>query len=475
MNKKMLTLMIVLGVILVVLVVLVSILVPYFGEKIQSTTVAETTTTVAPENLGANDEGNLLSIKIEAGSQSYTFVRENSASLWEMEGMPAVTLDQSQVNITAGTLSKGAVAQDVNGNFEDLDQYGLKNPSGKVILTYADGAVDVYYVGAQAMSGSRCYAYKEGTKRLVLMSNTFYSTVMREPYSYAMVKTFSVDGNNLKTLRISKGDQVLLKLVNVGEESMSLGEYIITEPYQVLAVDEIKDFTEQFSALSISGTVDVTNDNLAAYGLAEPAYTIEGAYDPYYVSGTGDFTMYVGDVTEGGGSYYICFEGEEGVYTIPTDQLSFATNVVTYSLVNRMYMLYSLKTMDKLTITANGATHDVKITQPAEDAERTEKATYQLDGKETDRQAGVDMYLKLISLSSHGEVPSTTQPDTEPTLSVTLTFASDTKLMPGVYTFYPYEHDYYSVYVDGLPQFYTRTEKVDAFLDAYAAFLETAK
>jgi len=475
MNKKMLTLMIVLGVILVVLVVLVSVLVPYFGEKLDSTTTATSATTVAPDNLGCDAVDQLLSMRIETEARDFTFTRKDSASDWEMEDNPGVNLDQSLVGTTASTLSKGIVAQNVNGDFDNLDQYGLKNPSGKVTLTYADGTVDVYLVGAQAMSGSRCYAYKEGTKRLVLMSNTFYSAVMREPYTYATVKSFSVDGNNLKTLRILKGDQVLLKLVNVGEESMSLGEYIITEPYQVLATDDITDFTEQFSSISISGTVDVTNDNLAAYGLAEPAYTIEGTYDPYYVSGTGDFVMYVGDITGVGGSYFVCFEGEEGVYTIPEDQLSFATGVVTYSLVNRMYMLYSLKTMDKLTITADGTTHDVKIIQPTEDAAATEKATYQLDGKETDRQAGVDMYLKLISLSSHGEVPNTAQPDTDPTLSVTLTFASETHLMPGVYTFYPYEHDYYAVYVDGQPQFYTRTEKVDAFLEAYAAFLETAK
>lgn len=473
MNKKMLTWIIVLGVVFLVLAVTLAILLPRFQLALEDTTTSTASTTPQPEDLGRDEPEKLLRIELdETDFEDYGIYRDSTEDSWKLIGQEAVTLDQSLVGTMVSALSEGVVASDVAGaDFSNLAQYGLENPKVTLTLTYEGGETEIIHIGNTLMAGSRCYAYKEGTQRMVLLSSTYYTYATNEPYHYATVKSFYVDGPNVQTLRILKDGVSVLKLIKVGEDSMSLGEYIITEPYQVLATDDIGDFTDKLSAITLLGTVDVTNDNLAKYGLDKPAYTIEVAYDPYYISGTGDFTMYVGGQSQIG-SYYVCFEGEEGVYTVPEDQMEFATGLVTYQLVNRMYMLYSIKTMDSFQVEtpAEGA-HSVKIIQPPEGSDGTVKATYELDGKAANQAAGIKMYLALLSLSSHGEIPTDFTPGPTPDFSVTLTFASDTHLLPGVYSFYKYEHDYYAVCVDGLPQFYTRSEKVTDFLTAYQEFL----
>ena len=142
---------------------------------------------------------------------------------------------------------------------------------------------------------------------------------------------------------------------------MSVYDYTITAPFKVLASDTFEDWVSNFSSLSLNGMVDQSSDHLEKYGLDQPAYTLKIGYSESNPGGTGDFTMMVGNLTEDEESYYVAFEGEEGVYTLKASLFSFITDLNAFTLTNRYFMLYAITYVDKITISYGDVVSKVEI------------------------------------------------------------------------------------------------------------------
>ena len=465
MNKKMLITAAVLVVVLAVMLCLVFILVPALQQKqYENQTTTTTATTPAPEKLGTREEQEVLEITVERADESFTFKREAYLEDWVLTKQPDLALNQNMVSSLVSNASSGIVNQDIKGDLTDLGQYGLDQPAATVTIVFSDGEKQTYYLGNLTVTGSSCYAYREGVERVVTVPGNFYEYATSPLYAYAQPKDFSVDGPNATMIRIASGSDILLEAHRLGEQTMSIGDYMITEPYQVLASTEFDTFAEYFSTISLSGMVDVSNDNLQRYGLDTPAYAVTVEYDPDNVGGTGNFTMYIGDKSENEEDYYVTFEGEQGVYTIKTTALDFITQMNAFSLVNRMFMLYAINYVDEVTVHAPDTDAVLTIIQPDTAQDETARATFRLDGAEINRKAGNLWYQSILSITSHGALPKGYTVSGEPEVTIFFKYLSGNNLTENLFEFFPYEKDYYAVRVDGVTQFYCRREKVENML-----------
>jgi len=471
MNKKMLISAIVLGAVLIVLLCTVLFLVPYLQQKQYEDSLITTTasTTPAPENLGDRDEQDVVSVKVEREDETFTFTRSEYLADWVLEGQETLVLDQSMINSLASNAAAGLVLQDLKTDMSDLAQFGLEPARATITVTFKDGESQTYYLGDMISNGTSCYGYRDGVERLVLMPSNFYMYANYPLYTYALPKDFVVDALSAKTLYIEKNGEVALQAEHVGIGTMSVGSYMITEPYQVQAVTEFDSFVSKFGSITLSGMVDVNNKNLDKYGLDKPAYAVGITYDSEAIAGTGDFKMHIGDKTANGEDYFVYFEGEDGVYTVPAAALEFVETLNPFSLVNRQFMLYSIAYVDTIDVTTPNDKAHLQIIQPPADADQAARPTYKLDGKDINRIAGVTWYQNIISVYGYGALPEGYDASGEAELTIAIKYLPGNPVAENLFEFIPYEKDYYAVRVDGTAQFYCRSENVELVINNLAA------
>ena len=171
-------------------------------------------------------------ITVERSDETFTFEREEYLADWVLTKQPDLALNQNMVSSLVSNASSGIVNQDIRSDLTDLAQYGLDNPTATVTIVFSDGEKQTYYLGNLTVTGSSCYAYREGVERVVTVPSNFYEYATSPLYAYAQPKEFSVDGPNASMIRISSGDEILLEAHRLGEQTMSVGDYMITEPYR---------------------------------------------------------------------------------------------------------------------------------------------------------------------------------------------------------------------------------------------------
>jgi hypothetical protein len=395
--------------------VVVLVVVPYVQlaqQDAQTTTAVQTTTAAA--SLGDKKSEDVLKITVARADESFTFTRAAYREDWKLETMPDLELDQDLVEAMVSNAAAGLVTQDITNDLSNLSQYGLDKPAAKVTITFKDGASQSYYLGTMAVTGTDCYGYREGVDRVVLFPKAYYDYVMSPLYTFAKVEDFSVVGADATMVRVSSPDKVLFEVQMIGAKTMSVGDYYITEPYKVLAVTDFSIFTDALDSLALNGRVEVGSDNLAKYGLDKPAFTLDVSYGDTNVTGAAtttapatttaattpaktvagatttaaaqedteqDFTLYIGNKTESG-DYYVCFKGKPGVFTMTSTALDFVVHINPYSLVNRMFMLYSLTQVDSVTLDTPSDHALLSVIHPdtTKTADDPTKETFTLDG-----------------------------------------------------------------------------------------------
>lgn len=125
------------------LIVLILLVGSYFGIRKYNDIQAqkpEETTDIALLDLEQDD---IIRLKCDYGDYQYEY--EKADGTWYYSQDPSLTLTQYRLNNIASTYASLA-AQEVIENVTDPDQYGLKNPSGKMTIQTAD-AQYTYLIG----------------------------------------------------------------------------------------------------------------------------------------------------------------------------------------------------------------------------------------------------------------------------------------------------------------------------------------
>lgn len=222
----------------------------------------ETTVTTVDPALVMNEYTSADVTKIEVTNESGSFVivpfdNEGTAE-WTVEGLEIdhSLLSQSSfttiVGYVAGMTAKTVVEEDAS----DLAKYGLESPAASVSVTYSDGTVFGFKVGAEAPTGSANYFAKAG-------SNTVYTYS-----SYKLSTLTAATGMTFVTTTVmpSYDTETAPTIKKVTVKRTDLEQPIVLQSLPEAEEGSINVYTHEFTS-PVTGYLDLTNGDTFLYGM----------------------------------------------------------------------------------------------------------------------------------------------------------------------------------------------------------------
>jgi hypothetical protein len=414
-----------------------------------------TYTTWGKEELSKGDQKDLVKIVL-TGRPEGTLTLVKKGDTWVTDPPRAVALDSSNMDDLAYSFTALFAERTIDDNPTDLGQYGLNPPRATAVGTFADGSVHTLYLGDKTEAGTTYYLQVKGNPKVysVWMNNGqhFHWTV-NDIRSKTIVPAINYD--EVTSLRIvQRAGSVIEVKEKTPDESKSFqlgfGKFLMTRPYAYLrGLDSKKQdaFVKGPQAITIEGFGEDNPTDLSKYGLAKPW----GEALVRDKTNSVDF-LFGGDA--GSSMTWYMIKGQPTVYKTNTSSLSFMDSKA-FDLVDKFTFIPNIDDVDRVDITANGATHALVITRVTKKAAKagdpdTVEATYTADGKTMDETNFKHFYQVVIGLQVEGEVQKTVAD--RPEISVVYTLNKGTSRRVRV-DYAPYDRDFDAIFIDGVNQF----------------------
>ncbi|MBR2524811.1 MAG: DUF4340 domain-containing protein [Clostridiales bacterium] len=201
--------------------------------------------------------------KNDAGSVVYTFNNQ--------------LVDDSNYSINAvseyiGILANYSVNSLVTDN-GNLSEYGLDDPEAVITITGIDGSVTVIKIGDDTYEGANCYMCIDGSP------NVYTVALMKKVYAnhneidFLQSQVLNIDYSRISTVQFDRNeDNVHLKASCEIYEETGEPVYYVFDPYQIKASAYFENLMEYICTLEITQFMDIPSDQLASYGLDDPAF-----------------------------------------------------------------------------------------------------------------------------------------------------------------------------------------------------------
>ena len=290
---------------------------------------------------GELDSGVVKSVKVINSFGEFNVVMktaptEDSAATYTIAGYEDLRLSTSIVGTLANNGKKLVSASIIEENCENLDKFGLKNPSITVELTYESGNVRKFYVGDKTPVNSQMYVRVEGSNTVYTVENSSLENYKRNPIDFVdsiiLEEPSEDDYPIINSLRVERDDidyDILLEYDKRSEDSNSGGtssSHLMIEPVKAnLTIEKSQGITNGMFGLSSESiySVHCTEDDIAKAGLDEPFCRVTMKCDDnseYVLLLSEKFT----DENEKN-CYYGMLEGDNVIYTISEENAVWAS------------------------------------------------------------------------------------------------------------------------------------------------------
>lgn len=423
-------------------------------------------------NRAANE---VAQMEVQNQHGSLTFVKEGDA--WTIQGSGDANLDSARISVAlqGATLVKGTTL--VQEGADNLEQFGFDAPSATVRATYTDGSAATYLVGAMTSDQSGYYAMMEGGEVVVTLSAGSAKSLLQNLDYFRVRYTVSLNADLVNRIRIErKGDLVMDCHDREEGDYANLYSWRMSEPWDWdLDINGLDNIINSLEGLAVTDLVVGQPENLADFGLDVPVHRL------YVEDTTGArFDMSVGNqVPDMEELTYVRFEGDEAVYTMQTELLSFLSTASAYGAAEKrpgMIKVASLASVhfqglgQDATLTINNVPRLKDDGTPELDSynEQIYDQQYALDGAELSKQNGSNWYANLLGMAINGPIKEEGYtPTGEPAVVVTYNYDPNRVDLtePTVISYYDYDQDYYAVSVDGNCYFIMRKDMMNSVVD----------
>lgn len=267
-------------------------------EVVEEEEVEDTSTTTETQYVIYQESGDIDTVEISGPNGDYKIIQETEtiepdeddedgettySYTYYYEGYETCDITSS-LSTAVQSLVKLSSNREI-GEVDDLEQYGLDSDETTAItINYDDGSSDTIYVGIEGASTYGYYINYEGTVHISYINSVLLNDIIDNVNVY----TYTVDTlyDDTGTEATSMFEYVTISGTNFDEpiefvyNSVSLSNYVMTSPVSAEAsMTETADLVtllETFTADSVVA-LNVTEEELAEYGLDEPFATIEFA------------------------------------------------------------------------------------------------------------------------------------------------------------------------------------------------------
>ncbi|MCF0136199.1 MAG: DUF4340 domain-containing protein [Lachnospiraceae bacterium] len=377
--------------------------------------------------------GNVASMQVTYGSDSYTLVTDGvdelGSTVWIMKEHPDWSLSYMRTYV----LSMGVQFYSymtVEENVTDparLDEFGLKNPVSSFVVTSVDGETHQVRMGVKSTDKKYVFCQVDDDTNIYACDGSFatYST-----YTAAGLRSASIDhvvdtenGTLVKLFCQKSGErpvEIEYDEDRVAVYSQGGATYLGTNlkflsPYDndalMVYTGLQAEYFENLPELEIAEVIDANCQDFSIYGLSDE----DPVFRETITSRTGDPGEYVYNTTDYIFGYTYkddtCIYFREGdnniVFGIDVAGMS-GRMFTPFQFVNQLMFYEIISNVDSAELTIDGRTHQLEILreEEKEDSEDSgERLTvYYVDGKLLEKDLFTSLYRAMISVAPDYEI-----------------------------------------------------------------------
>lgn len=383
----------------------------------------------------------------------------NGAYNGTLEGVdPNVELDTMTMSLLVSKFTNVRTYHDPIqlGEENTLDHYGLEDPYGSFIIEQMDGTRTKLLVGDQTVKKNGYYLYVEGGSQVYIVENAYYEYLKYSRDDFIDKQLAAVDqdsGFTITQLSIknrARDYEAITVRMRFGEyQDNSIYLYEVVEP-EYHSGDDYKIHENIFTYLNpLKGigvySLDVSEENLVALGLAEPQYVLsyinEGVEREFHFAQLPSGEM-VG--MKAGG--YVILEMDP--------QIRHMLEIQVADVSNAYVLLQSIAQLDAFTVEDGNNTWEFSL-EAAED----KLASVIWNGAELDVEAFRDLYSLAMEIKVAGDIPD---PEAKGEHLLTLTYHCSDGTVQRV-DYYDYDGRYGYVTLNDAGRFLVRLSAIEDF------------
>jgi hypothetical protein len=399
---------------------------------------------------------------------------EKKAEGWRASSSPAALLDGSRMDELASTFADLVAERTIDENPTDLGQYGLAPARARAEGSFSDGSVKTFLLGDLAPTGASYYLRVEGDPKVYTV---WKSVAERFHWTLKDLRDRTIgpaiNPDEVAYLRIARADGSVVEISEKsadkkGSTQFGFSRYVMTRPYRHprgVDIEKQTAFLNGALGIAIGDFVDDEPDP-AAYGLAKP-------WGEVLLRDTANTLRFQFGAKRKDGMFYFRIGGRPSVYAVEPEKLSFMSTPA-FDLVDKFAFIPNIDDVDRLEITAGGATNVLTLARTEKPTQKEagaadETATeYRVDGKIVEEGSFKEFYQKVIGLLVEGEVrsPPSGKPEVRTRYLLNKGAVRDVTV-----SYVPYDRDFYAVYVGDACDFAISKTQLNAMRAALARLL----
>lgn len=421
------------GTLLILLVVLTLMILLYLlvmnKSKNEEEEVTEDTITLL-----SIDSATVSEISYTLNGITLTYLKSNDA--WVDKADTKAPINQDNITNMLSQVANLSADKIVVEDPEDLDEYGLEDPTLIVNLTCEDGTTFKLNLGDKLGIGAGYYAKRSDENTVYSVAEGIYSAFnFTQNQMYEIEEFPTITTTNITNINVVKDGADIFK-ADYDQSAADAGEYYawrISKPYNTVQKGDsmkFESYFESYGSVSLSECVDYKGADLSKYGLDNPSATIDLSYytettedsastveedadtnkntstdsisDSEVEASTTDeqdttevatvrtdykLTILVGNKNDDG-EYYVQVKADgreygNAVYTITTSSIDAMLDITPYDYVNNLVQLVDITTIDKLTVKANGETYTLAVKpNPDKDKDKDKETKEEADNSQ---------------------------------------------------------------------------------------------
>ena len=156
-----------------------------------------------------------------------------------------------------------------DGNFAD---FGLDNPRFTVTISTAAGETVIYNIGNSSPDENYAYANVSGSNDIYTIYSTKVLIAQYTSVSFLDEMSLNIDYNDIKSVHFGRKSDGLSLDATVSVSASGISVFDIYEPYVHPASGYFGNLIDSVARLTITEFVETNTNDLAGYGLSDPAY-----------------------------------------------------------------------------------------------------------------------------------------------------------------------------------------------------------
>ncbi len=395
------------------------------------------------------------SVTLENSDGTFVIVKKDNE--WTLSTPTDIKADPTVLSSIVINSSSMVVDKLIEEDAKDLSIYGLDKPTVVVTIKPIGGDNVVIDLGNKTPTSSGYYVKLHNENKVYILGSYTGDKLYTDRNGLRSTSLYTITADKINKFNFERNGQNVF----AAELDNASATWNMLEPIKgSVNSTAIAPMLEAFTGVTVKEFVDSNTNNLSAYGLDKPAYTID-----FTTTDSGSYKISLGKEKTKGSEMYALVSGYDEVFVIDSTAFTFLDKPIE-EIADVFAYIVNIKDVTAIDLTMDGKTTNMKLDcyVDAEGKTDADKDKFTVNGidatgkNENDKQPFRNFYQALVGVALD-EVDA----DAQPVLSnpeITINYTLKTGSMKVEYV--SKDDKYYYVFRNGeYAGILTKKNKVD--------------